>query len=78
MKVWLWSTGGVKYERNSPHPVLLPMGEGTPEFRLRVIQGSPLPWGEGQGEGRESWSGRDRATGDALSPSSLSGGRLAP
>jgi hydrogenase maturation protein HypF len=32
----------------SPHPVPLPMGEGTLESSLRSVQGSPLPWGEGQ------------------------------
>ncbi len=37
----------------SPHPVPLPMGEGTLELSLRVVQGSLLPWGEGQDEGRE-------------------------
>ena len=34
------------------YPVPLPMGEGTLELSLRIIQGSLLPWGEGQGEGR--------------------------
>src|SRR5208337_567070 len=28
------------------------MGEGPPELTLRIFQASPLPWGEGQGEGR--------------------------
>ncbi len=37
------------FEGSTPHPV--PMGEGTPEISLRLIQGSLLPWGEGQGEG---------------------------
>ncbi|MGO9485555.1 MAG: cysteine desulfurase family protein [Rhodomicrobium sp.] len=34
------------------------MGEGTPEIALRVIQGSLLPWGEGQDEGSELRAGR--------------------
>jgi hypothetical protein len=33
-------------ERSTPHPVPLPLGEGT------LVQGSLLPWGEGQDEGR--------------------------
>src|SRR5208337_2055802 len=28
------------------------MGEGTPELSAADILASPLPWGEGQGEGR--------------------------
>src|SRR5208337_4788161 len=39
-------------EVHAPHPVPLPMGEGTPELPLRIVQGSLLPWGEGQDEGR--------------------------
>ena len=38
----------------APHPVPLPMGEGTLELSLRVIQGSLLPWGEGQDEGSDA------------------------
>ena len=30
-------------ERISPHPVLLPVGEGTPELSAAEIQASPLP-----------------------------------
>ena len=37
----------------SPHPVLLPLGEGTPELRSERATPSPLPGGEGQGEGSE-------------------------
>ena len=52
------SAGGFQHGalngRISPHPVPLPMGEGTPELRReRKFVASPLPWGEGQGEGRE-------------------------
>ena len=39
-------------ERISPHPVLLPMREGTPELSSERATTSPLPGGEGQGEGR--------------------------
>ncbi len=39
-------------ERNAPHPVPLPLGEGTVLHALSVIQASLLPWGEGQDEGR--------------------------
>ena len=35
----------------SPHPVPLPMGEGTPELSAAEFIASPLPEGEGQGEG---------------------------
>jgi putative two-component system hydrogenase maturation factor HypX/HoxX len=45
----------------SPHPVPLPMGEGTPEIPLRIIQGSPLPEGEGQGEGLRPLSAHNTA-----------------
>jgi hydrogenase maturation protein HypF len=37
----------------SPHPVPLPLGEGKVWLAPNDIQASPLPWGEGQGEGRE-------------------------
>ncbi len=43
---------GVLNEGIAPHPAPLPMGEGTLEFSLRIVQGSLLPWGEGQDEGR--------------------------
>ena len=36
----------------APHPVPLPMGEGTLLRAPRSIQAYPLPGGEGQGEGR--------------------------
>jgi hydrogenase expression/formation protein HypC len=39
--------GAAQYEGLSPHPVPLPLEEGTPEFSLRVV-----PGGEGQDEGR--------------------------
>ncbi len=42
--------------RITPHPVLLPMGEGTPELSAAEILAFPLPWGEGQGEGRFAWA----------------------
>jgi len=35
----------------SPHPVPLPMGEGTVLQTLCPVQESLLPWGEGQDEG---------------------------
>ncbi len=44
---------GAPNGRISPHPVLLPMGEGTPELPAAEILASPLPRGEGQGEGSE-------------------------
>ena len=48
-------------ERISPHPVPLPLGEGTLECTpQREVQASPLPWGEGQGEGRDVRSGRTK------------------
>ena len=36
----------------TPHPVPLPMGEGTRPQSPCPVQGSLLPWGEGQDEGR--------------------------
>jgi hypothetical protein len=36
----------------TPHPVPLPMGEGTVLNAPGVIQASLLPWGGGQDEGR--------------------------
>ncbi len=45
-----------------PHPVLLPMGEGTPELRSERAAPFPLPGGEGQGEGSELRAGPDTAT----------------
>jgi uncharacterized protein (DUF952 family) len=50
-------------KRPAPHPVPLPMGEGTLLYAPSPIQASPLPWGEGQGEGSElRWeSSRDGA-----------------
>jgi hypothetical protein len=44
----------------SPHPVLLPLGEGTLERRFE--HASPLPGGEGQGEGSELRSLRPPAS----------------
>ncbi len=45
------TANSVKNEGNSPHPVLLPLGEGTPELNESRATPSPLPEGEGQGEG---------------------------
>ena len=56
---------GVMNGRISPHPVLLPMGEGTLEFPLRIVQASLLPWGEGPDEGRTPRSWQNRATAGA-------------
>jgi uncharacterized protein (DUF952 family) len=39
-------------ERLTPHPVLLPMGEGTPELGAERAGPFPLPGREGKGEGR--------------------------
>ncbi len=44
----------------SPHPVPLPLGEGTVELSPRIFRGSLLPWGEGQDEGSELREGQDR------------------
>ena len=44
---------GATNEGISPHPVPLPLGEGTVRHAPSPIQASPLPRGEGQGEGRE-------------------------
>jgi hypothetical protein len=38
-------------EHITPHPVPLPLGEGTVWHPPSVIQAFPLPGGEGQGEG---------------------------
>jgi hypothetical protein len=46
----------------SPHPVPLPMGEGTVLHAPGVMQASLLPGGEGQDEGSERSSLRDRAS----------------
>jgi hypothetical protein len=35
----------------APHPVLLPMGEATVLHAPSDVKASPLPGGEGQGEG---------------------------
>ncbi|MGO8953213.1 MAG: glycosyltransferase family 2 protein, partial [Rhodomicrobium sp.] len=54
-------------ERTAPHPVPLPLGEGTPESGAVRATSSLLPWGEGQDEGRcaRSWpvQGERKATG---------------
>ncbi len=44
--------GGLK-EHLTPHPVPLPQGEGTVLHAPSPIQASPLPGGEGQGEGSD-------------------------
>ncbi len=41
-------------DASAPHPVLLPMGEGTPEQSWLRSTTSPLPGGEGQGEGSDA------------------------
>ncbi len=41
-------------ESLTPHPALLPMGEGTLEHGTMPAATSPLPEGEGQGEGYHS------------------------
>ncbi len=41
-------------DASAPHPVLLPMGEGTPEQGTERTTALPLPWGEGRGEGSEA------------------------
>jgi putative two-component system protein, hydrogenase maturation factor HypX/HoxX len=46
-----WALGAFS-EGSSPHPVLLPMGEGTAELPAAIIPASLLPGGEGQDEGR--------------------------
>ena len=50
--------GGAPNEGISPHPVPLPMGEGTPEWSSERAAPSLLPWGEGQDEGRDRRIGR--------------------
>ena len=47
---------GAMNEGTTPHPVPLPMGEGTVRRANRPIQASLLPWGEGQDEGSEAGS----------------------
>jgi hypothetical protein len=42
---------------SAPHPVLLPLGEGTLELGDVRATPSPLPKGEGQGEGRHRIAG---------------------
>jgi tRNA modification GTPase len=39
-------------DATTPHPVPLPLGEGTVLHANPLVQASPLPMGEGQGEGR--------------------------
>ena len=45
-------SGPAIIEARSPHPSPLPMGEGSCMRSRAVEQASPLPGGEGQGEGR--------------------------
>jgi cysteine desulfurase len=49
----IFGLGGALNEGISPHPVLLPLGEGTPEYRSERATPSLLPGGEGQDEGSE-------------------------
>ncbi len=44
------TAGGAPRDGISPHPVLLPTGEGTPEQPAAEFLAFPLPEGEGQGE----------------------------
>ncbi len=53
---------GAANEGIAPHPVPLPLGEGTPELPAARVLASPLPWGEGQGEGSESSSSLNAKT----------------
>ena len=55
---------GVLNEGIAPHPVPLPMGEGTVRHPPSDILGSLLPGGEGQDEGSELRFGRDLASGN--------------
>jgi len=43
--------GCTMFEGATPHPVPLPLGEGTVLRAPSVIRAFPLPGGEGQGEG---------------------------
>ncbi|MGO9173873.1 MAG: TIR domain-containing protein [Rhodomicrobium sp.] len=52
----------------SPHPVPLPIGEGTPEQGTERATTSPLPEGEGQGEGRNLKAANDRGRAYKLPP----------
>jgi putative two-component system hydrogenase maturation factor HypX/HoxX len=45
---------GAPNEGIAPHPVPLPLGEGTPELSAAEFIASPLPEGEGQGEGLDA------------------------
>ena len=69
---------GVMNGRISPHPVPLPMGEGTVLHAPSIIQAYPLPWGEGQGEGSELRSWHGGATAGAYASPSFSSRTLAP
>ncbi len=46
----------LNYRGIAPHPVLLPMGEGTPELAAEREAPFPLPMGEGGDEGCELWA----------------------
>ena len=46
---FVFGEGPLIYRAVPPHPVPLPMGEGTPVSAGRSLP--PLPWGEGWGEG---------------------------
>ncbi|MGO9171027.1 MAG: tRNA uridine-5-carboxymethylaminomethyl(34) synthesis GTPase MnmE [Rhodomicrobium sp.] len=41
-------------DASAPHPIPLPLGEGTPEQGTVRVTAPPLPWGEGWGEGSEA------------------------
>jgi hypothetical protein len=65
----LWPVG-VMNEGIAPHPVPLPMGEGTVLHAPSAILASLLPGGEGQDEGSEFRSRQNGATAGAYASAS--------